>query len=174
MRYHGAMDWLRLLDDVRAAEHNRSRTTERRLRVVAEESATLHGSLVDLAERGTSVRVTTSSGRRHVGPLQLVGHDFLVVADVWVSLQAVASVGAAPGAPAAAGDRPAVDLLLVEALARLVADRHDVAVVTVGGDVVAGQLRAVGADVLSIRLGGDGGMAYVPSASVLEVAFRAG
>lgn len=165
---------MQFLDDARAHEHQRARATERHLRLVAEESATLLGSLLDLAERGTPVRVTTSSGRRHVGPLQLVGQDFVVVADVWVALTAVGSVGTSTGSSVATGDRPALDLYLVEALARLVPERPELAVVTVGGDVVAGQLRAVGADVLSIRLDGDGGMAYVPSASALEVAFRSG
>ena len=168
------MDWLGLLDDARAAEHRRARTGERLLRTAAEESATFAGSLLDLAERGRSVRITTASRRRHVGSIQLVGLDFLVVADAWVALAAVTSVGVVEGGATATGDRPATDLLLVEALARVAPERPGLAVVTSGGEVVAGRLLAVGADVLTLRLDGDGGTAYVPAAAVLEVLFRPG
>ena len=168
------MDWIELLDDARADEHRRARTTERLLRSAAEEGATLAGSLLDLAERGRSVRIATSSRRRHVGPVQLVGLDFLVVGDAWIALASVTSVGVVEGGPTAAGDRSATDLRLVEALTRIAAERPQLAVVTGGGEIVAGRLLAVGADVLTLRLDGDGGTAYVPAAAVLEVRFRAG
>jgi hypothetical protein len=96
------------------------------------------------------------------------------VGDVWIALAAIASVGTTEASPAATGDRPALDLLLVEALARVAQERPQVAVMTAGGDVVAGRLRAVGADVLSLRLDGEGGTAYVPATAVLEVLFRPG
>jgi hypothetical protein len=168
------MDWLDLLDDARAAEHRRARTSERLLRTAAEESATFAGSLLDLAEQGRSVRITTASRRRHVGPIRMVGLDFLVVADAWVALATVASVGVVEGGGAATGDRPGTDLLLVEALARVAPERPQLAVVTSGGEVVAGRLLAVGADVLTLRLEGEGGTAYVPAAAVLEVLFTPG
>jgi hypothetical protein len=168
------MDWLDLLDDARAAEHRRARSSERALRTAAEESATFPGSLLDLAEQGRSVRVATASRRRHVGPISLVGLDFLVVGDAWIALTAVASVGVVEGAGAATGDRRGTDLLLVEALARVAPERPQLAVATSGGEVVTGRLLAVGADVLTLRLDGDGGTAYVPAAAVLEVLFSSG
>lgn len=168
------MDWLELLDDARADEHRRARATERLLRTAAEESATLAGTLLDLAERGTSVRIATASRRRHVGPVQLVGLDFVVVGDAWIALAAVASVGVVDGGAIATGDRHATDLMLVEALGRVAAERPDLAVTTAGGEVAGGRLLAVGADVLTLRLDGDGATAYVPAAAVLEVLFRSG
>ena len=168
------MDWLELLDDARTAEDRRARRSERLLRTAAEESATLAGSLLDLAERGAPVRIATASKRRHVGRIQLVGLDFLVVGDAWIALAAVATVGVVEGGATATGDRPGTDLLLIEALARVAPERPQLAVVTRGGEVAAGRLLAVGADVLTLRLDGDGGTAYVPAAAVLEVLFRPG
>jgi hypothetical protein len=162
----------RWLDDVVADERSQARSRERVLRRAAAEGATFAGLLVDVAEQGNVVRVRTRHGRTHVGRVELVGNDFVVVGSTWVRLDAVAWVRPELGSMAAspAGNRGAVDVRLIEALARLAVDRVRVAVVTSGGEVVAGELRDVGADVLTIRLdGGEGGLVYVPGASVLEV-----
>ena len=69
------------------------------------------------------------------------------------------------------GDRPTrTDLTFAEALAALA--EHRARAIVIGhdpDDAVAGELRSVGADVLTVRLDGAGGTAYVASAAVLEL-----
>lgn len=166
---------MRLLDDARAEERGAEREHERFLRQAAEDSARLAGTLVDLAERGSVVSLRTSAGRAHHGQVRLVGSDFCVVAtdagDVWLAFSALCTVRPHTGerhAPAT-GDRAAVDLLLVEALARIAADRPRVVLVA-GGDVVSGELAAVGEDVVTLRLDGEGrAVCYVSMPAVGEV-----
>ena len=63
--------WAELADverwaaEVRARDAADARVRERWLRRSAEEEAELAGVLLDLAERGVTAVVTTSSGRRH-------------------------------------------------------------------------------------------------------------
>ncbi|MCU1374579.1 MAG: hypothetical protein JWO68_1865 [Actinomycetia bacterium] len=167
---------LRLLDDARADERGASRERERFLRQAAEEGARLAGTLVDLAERASTVTVRMESGRAHHGPVRLVGADFCVLAteagDVWLALRGVSTIRPHAGerhAPAT-GDRPAIDLLLVEALARAAPERPRLALVTAGGESLAGELRAVGEDVLTLRLDGDPrGVCYVSTSAIREV-----
>lgn len=162
---------LRLLDEARADERSDSRQRERRLRQVAEEAATLAGTLLDLAEHGTPVTVRTASGRSHHGSVRLVASDFCVVGEVWVALRAITTVRPDPGQQneAAAGDRPSLDLLLSEALSRIAPERPRIALVARNGDVVAGELRSVGADVVTLRLDGDQGACYVSTSAIGEV-----
>lgn len=162
---------LRLLDDARADERGDARARERHLRHVAEEGAHLDGTLVDLAEHGTSVTVRTTSGRSHHGQVLLVGADFCVVGEAWIARRAITTVRLDPAQrhEPAVGNRPTVDLLLVEALARIAFERPRVAVVTDGGELVAGELRSVGADVVTLRLDGDQGTCYVSASAIGEV-----
>jgi hypothetical protein len=171
---------LRLLDDARAEERSDARGRERALRQVAEESASLVGTLVDLVERGSTVTVRTEAGRSHHGPLRLVATDFCVLAaeagDVWIGLEAITTVR--PRADerhrAATGSRASIDLLFVEALARIAPERPRLAVVLAGGESIVGELQTVGIDVLTLQLEGEPrGLCYVASSSVREV-FRSG
>jgi hypothetical protein len=172
----GVDELLRLLDDARADERVASRGRERMLRQVAEDSARLAGTLLDLAERGSTVTIRTTAARAHHGTIRLVATDFCVVAteagDVWLALDGITVVRPHPTerhAPAT-GDRPSRDLLLVEALARISPERPRVALVTEGGESTAGELRAVGEDVLTLRLdGGPTALCYVSSSAVREV-----
>lgn len=170
---------LRLLDETRADDRADGRGRERLLRQGAEEGATLVGTLLDLAEAGAAVTIRTTVGRVQHGVLRLVGLDFCVLGgDVWLALAAITSVRPDPARrhPPAAGDRgPAADLRLVEALARVAPERPRVHVVTDGGDAEAGELRAVGADVLTLRLDGEprGATCYVP-ASAVRLVLRSG
>jgi hypothetical protein len=76
-----------------------------------------------------------------------------------------------PGDPVTVGDRPArTDLTFAETLSVLA--EHRARVLIVGhdpDDPVAGELRGVGADVVTVRLDGRGGTAYVAAGSVLEL-----
>jgi hypothetical protein len=122
------------------------------------------------------VLVHLHNGRLHRGATTIVGADFVVIRtaagrDVAVSLAAIASVRTLPGEPATTGHRflPASTTLaemlgaLGEERARVLVIGHD------AGQAVGGELRSVGRDVLTIRLDGGGGAAYVPLDSVAEI-----
>jgi hypothetical protein len=126
---------------------------------------TFGGILRDLAERGRPVLLSLHNGRLHRGVTTVVGADFVVVRmgpgrDVAIALAALSSVRTLPGEPATTGDRfvPATTSL-AEMLSALGEERTRVLIV----------LRAVGRDVLTVRLGGDGGTAYVALGSVAEI-----
>ena len=169
-----------LVDGARGREAALSRSRERWLRRQAEEEASLRGTLVDLAETGLTVSLRTISGRAHVGTVTAVARDFCVLRTagglvVHLVLDALAMVRPEPGSRtvAATGDRPPpVDLCLAEVLSDAAATRPRAAVVARGIDQpVAGELRAAGLDVLSLRLDGEpGGMCYLALESVTEVA----
>lgn len=169
-------DLLRLLDEARAEERGASRERERWLRQAAEEGARLAGTLLDLAEQGATVTVRTTTGGSHHGTVRLVATDFCVLGaasgDVWLHLAGVTTVRphADERHAAATGDRPVLDLRLVEALARVAPDRPRLGIVAAGGERLAGELRAVGADVLTIRLDGDPrAICYLAADAVREI-----
>jgi hypothetical protein len=168
---------LELLDEARAGDASAARVRERWLRRQAEDGATLAGTLLDLAERGAPVSVRTTTGRTSHGAIAAVGTDFVVLQseegrDTCLRLQAVAAVRPAVGErhAVATGDRLApLDLLLVEVLAGLAPDRPRL-VVLAGGDLVAGELRAVGVDVVTLRLDGDRpSLCYIAAGAMDEV-----
>jgi hypothetical protein len=170
---------IELLEEERAADRSTARGRERHLRRVAEEGASLAGALLDLAERGSSVTIRTEGGRVHHGVVVGVGEDFCVVrgagsSDTYLRVGALATVRPQHGerhAPATGDRRAPRDIRLVELLATVAAERPRVAIVVRGGEAVAGELRAVGTDVVTLRLDGDGrGLCYVAAASIVEVA----
>ncbi|HLM64643.1 MAG TPA: hypothetical protein VK306_10130 [Acidimicrobiales bacterium] len=170
----------RWVGEARVDDAARQRTRERWLRQAAEEGGTLAGVLTDLGERGTPVVVRTTGGRQHRGRVRTIGVDFVAlstaaVGDVLVALPGVASVRTRPGDVPATGDRgdraARRDLRLADVLAGLAAERERALVVTLdGGDAVAGELRAMGRDVLVVRVDGDApSTAYLPLSGVGEV-----
>ncbi|MGH9182312.1 MAG: hypothetical protein ACRDZ9_00545 [Acidimicrobiales bacterium] len=169
---------LELLDESRAGERAAARQRERSLRWLAQEEASLEGTLVDLAERGSAVTVRSGAGPAHHGWVLGVGGDFCVVrgesgAHVYLRLDAVTTVRPRAGTahpPATGTRRPPADRLLLEVLGRVVADRPRVGVVTRGGEAVAGELRSVGADVLTVALDGDPpSLCYVAGGAIAAV-----
>ena len=166
-----------LLDDARAAERATARRRGGSLRRQAEEEATLAGAMIDLSERGSLVAVGSRSGRTSSGTVAAVARDFVVVrsegADACISLAAVSSVrlpGGERHRPPTGSRQPALDLLLVEVLAGLSAERPRITLVTRGDGVLAGELVAVGADVVTLRMDGDHRtLCYVAAAAVEEV-----
>ncbi|MEA3020103.1 MAG: hypothetical protein QOI47_1627 [Actinomycetota bacterium] len=174
--------WERLLDDARADTQSQQRVRERWLRRQAQESATLLGTLVDLAEAGSGASIGIGGGRRHDGVPIGIGSDFVVIDErserVAIRLGAVTLVRPRPGSGAspASGDRAAaLDLSLVELLARLSGAQPEVAVALGTGEIVAGSLLAVGVDVLTLRVApGADGIAYCSAAAVSSVRFRSG
>ena len=168
---------IELLDEGRAGELRAARAGERALRRMTEEGAHLAGTLVDLAERGAEVAIATVAGRHHHGVVVGVGGDYCVLwtqsgAEIHIRLDAVSTVRPHPGErhDVASGERrPVTGGLLIDVLGRVAGERHRVCLVTRSGDVVAGELRGVGADVLSVSLGsGPGDTCYVAAAAVSE------
>jgi hypothetical protein len=161
------------VDRVRDAATARARTNW--LVRQSSEGGTFGGVLADLAERAEPVVCTTRSGRRHIGRVHTIGVDFVALrgssgTTVLVGLQAVAVVRQQPGAVAVTGDRAVRDgRRLVEVLTDLSNDRPDV-VVASGDAEVRGELRAVGHDVVTLRVDGrPARAAYVALACTDEV-----
>ncbi len=168
----GLTAWLgRLASDDAARTRSRLAWLQRQ----AAEEGTFAGVLADLAERGRPVAVHLHNGRRHRGVLTGLGQDFVVLVagdrhEVLVRQAAISSLRTVPGEAETIGDRLVLtDATLHDALAALAEER--VRVVITGAEpasVVAGTLRAVGVDVVTIRLDGDGGTAYLLLASVSD------
>lgn len=141
----------------------------------AAEEGTLTGVLLDLAEREAPVVVATSGGRSHRGRVALVGVDVIALAVdprgvALVRTTAIVSVRTAPGTARVTGDRPThLQVGWVDALGVLATDRPRLLVGLAGGTTAAGELRAVGVDVATVRLDGDGGRAYLPVDAMLDV-----
>lgn len=154
-----------------------ARARERWLRAAAEADATFVGVLVDLAERGTGVAISTGD-RRHHGRIEVIGADFVALhlpsgGEVLLALEAVTSVRTAPRVDATVGEQVLTTTLrLAEVLGELAAERARALLVPLGGeDAVAGELRAVGHDVVTVRADGEPPTtAYVPLAAIAEVA----
>lgn len=168
------MRWEHLLDQARADAGRAARSRARWLGQQARESATLAGTLIDLAEAGVPVSLRLAGGHRVDGAVTLVGVDVVGIDDgarpAVVAASAIAVVRPSPahGAAPATGDRePAVDLAFDEVVARVAAEPTPVALGLRDGDVMGGELVAAGVDVLTLRLAaGPAGIAYVSVAAV--------
>ena len=174
--------WERLLDEARSDAQAQARERERWLRRQATESATMVGTLLDLAESDVPLAISVLGGRRHDGRVVGLATDVVVLLDrgehVAVRIDAIAVARPAPGAAGvlATGDRPAaLDVGFTELLGRLVDEQPDVAIAFRTGDSLTGQLVAVGADVLTIRVAaGPDGIAYCSPTAVSSIRFRSG
>lgn len=147
----------------RAAGEAAARSRSASLARQAAGGATWTGILVDLAERSAVVALAVP-GARLSGRLVGVGRDFCVlepaggrpavVAAAWISSLAPAGparAGTGAGAGAPGGSRePALDMGLASVMAALMDDRAPV-VVSAAGQPHAGEVLAVGDDVVTIR-----------------------
>jgi hypothetical protein len=165
------------LADARVEGSADARARERWLHAAAEGDATFGGVLLDLAERRAAIAVSTSGRRRHHGRVEVIGADFLSLRaatgpEVLLTLGSVTAVRTVPGADPSVGERlVTTELRLAEVLSELAGERARVVLVPLDGtDAVAGELRAVGRDVVTVRTDGDPpAIAYVPLRSVAEV-----
>lgn len=172
-RSPGLAAWLaEVVADDAAQQRSRLRWLEQQ----AAEEGTFIGVLTDLAERGRPVVVHLTNGRIHRGTLTLIGTDVVGVStaggrDVLLRQTAIASVRTLPGEPVTIGDRHIVsDVAMIEAMSALA--EHRARVHLIGSDpsqAVTGELRAVGRDVVTVRLDGAGGTAYIAVASLVEL-----
>lgn len=166
----------RLIADARVADAVEERRRRHAARQGAEAAARLSGTLLSLAEHGGDVRVHTKSGGTWRGPVAAVGADHCVVAtpdgEAVLRLSAIASVR--PPVEAVAGT--AQDTRSVEDgerfLDRLRAAAEEAADAVLRLDGLEHPLRAqvlaVGADLLTVRLEGRGGTAYLALDAVTE------
>jgi hypothetical protein len=167
-------EWLADAQVERSAD---ARAREHWLRAAADADATFAGVLLDLAERGVTVSVATVAGRRHQGVVQVLGSDFVALRvahghEVLLAMRSIASVRTAGAAGVAAGERVVTtDLRLGDVLGELAADRARVRIVLLdASEAVAGELRSVGQDVVTVRTDGEAsGIAYVRTDAVVEV-----
>lgn len=174
-------DFVDLLDEGRASEVRAVRARERALQRMAQEGAELAGTLVDLAERRSPVTAATVAGRHHHGVVVGVGGDYCVLrtdggVEIHLCLDALTTVRPAPGERhvVASGERRSpTDHLLLDVLGRAAGDRRPVSLVTRTGEVVAGELRAVGMDVVTVSLHGSAGDVCYIAATALSEAFFA-
>lgn len=145
--------------DGRVDEAARARARQHWLERQAAEDATLLATLLDLAERGEPVVITTQATKTIAGSVSAVGADFVVVrgparGDAFVPVDRLAVVRTTPGAPPPVGDRPVgFALTFGSALLELAPDRPSV--VVSAGDDIRGSLVAVGRDVVTLALDGD-------------------
>jgi hypothetical protein len=179
--------------DARAGEAAGARVRERWLRAQAEEGASLAGLLLALAERREVVLLITTAALAHRGAVTGVGEDFVALevpagTTTLVALAAVASVRAVEGArrfstPATGhgraddgagggGGGPSLGVHLGDVLAQAAGQRPRISV-QAGTTSVVGDLRAVGADVLTLRADGAAGLVYVSLPSLSAVSFLA-
>ena len=147
--------------DAKVDDAARARARQHWLEQQAAADATLLGGLIDLAERGRPVTVTTDSSHRISGSVVAVGADFAVLrdgqlGDTFVPADRIAGVRPGPGDALPTGDRPVgITLALGAALMELAAERPDVLVATAGDDL-RGEIRSVGADVVTMVLDNPG------------------
>lgn len=161
----------RWLAELRVDDAARARARIGHLRSGEAQDSTLVGVLVTLGERGGPVTVTTTSGARHRGRVRLVGPDSVVLGQDrgrWLVLRLGALAAVRAPAPAVSGaDRhPTTGASLARVLAA-VAEPGERLRVVAGPEVVTGEVEAVGADVVAIRLEG-GDRSYVAVTSVDE------
>lgn len=168
----------RFVADATVDEAARSRSLERSLHQQAREDASFTGVLLDLAERGRPIVLSTSGGRRHRGVVRTVAMDFCILRtdtgiDQLVSYRALGTIRPLPLEAETVGDRPAtLDLDLTDALTSLSDDRPRLRIGLIGDpDPHIGQLRSVGRDVITLRMDGDPPpTAYVQVALIAELA----
>lgn len=146
--------------DAMVDEAARLRTRQRWLRIQAEEEASVLGALVDLAERRRPVALDVGDHRVR-GALAGIGADFVALRSdrgqhVLVRTDAVDVIRAEPGERGVVGDRAVlVEVTLAAVMGPLATERPEVLVRTRSGQVVRGELRSAGTDVVRLRADGD-------------------
>jgi hypothetical protein len=174
---HMLAELARWAAQTRADDTARGRSRERWLRQQAAEEATFIGVALDLAERRAGVAIGTANGRTVRGTLSAVARDFWLIdgdgVPTLVATPYVVSIRPLPGSDGgdATGDRTDVlGMRLVDALTAIAADRPTVRLAVVGDtEVVRGELRTVGADVLTVRPDGANRQpVYVALSGVIE------
>lgn len=163
-----------LTDEQRSTAAAAARRREHWLRQQATEEGSFGGVLLDLGERELLLALSTRSGRTLRGVIWTIGTDFVGLRapggeGALVPLGAITAIRPEPGSTPTVGDRLVqVDASLSAVLRNLAAERPWVALHTVTGAGLAGELRSVGQDLLVLRSEA-GEITYVPLATVSDV-----
>lgn len=154
------------LADARVDDAARSRSRRAWITQQVEGEVTLVGFLANLAGTSQEISVTLTGGTELRGTIRAVGADVMATHTTagvaLIPLSAVLAIRAddaaigVPTAPNRVRDRN-----LGEVLADAAADRREVQVITSDGARNTGQLRAVGVDVVTLRVGESGNRAMV-------------
>jgi hypothetical protein len=159
--------------DAALTEQAEARRHRHWLAQAASETATFDGVLADLGERGATITIVLAGGDQVRGTVRALGADFVLLALsggpaalVFVNRAQLLAVRTLPGERPSAGTQVLnLDARLLDVLAELVAERPRVQIVG-APDVPAGELRAVGHDVLTVRTDGSPpATVYVPAAA---------
>jgi hypothetical protein len=152
---------LRGIADARVDDAATSRARVQWLTRQAEEGATLAGAFIELAERSIDVRIRVRGGAEVQGVVQTVGADMVELAttgglvvvarDHVVTLRVPGDQVPPPTTMTGAGLASA--RRFVDVLSELAAERRQVTIDTTEGDRLRGEVRAMGADVLTLRIG---------------------
>lgn len=165
------------LDELRSDAAVQTRRREQWLRRQAAEDATVAGVLVDYAEHGSVLAVTTRSGNRHVGrvrgagallvTLDVTGARVVIEVDEIDTFRALSTGERHALAPTGHRSRTETTTMS-EVLAQAADERPEVTLITRSGEVVSGTLMAVGRDVVMLRPPAESALVYLPLASVSE------
>lgn len=167
-----------LTDDALVEQAIRDRSDARLRRVRQSESATLIGTLVDLAETQTAVTVDVTTGRTLQGRLLGVAADHVVLAlpgraRLLVRTSTITSIRPDPGAlaRAALGERESLSsATLMEVLADIVETEAEISIVMEGSTaVLLGTVLAVGEDIVSLRLQGQQAPIYLVGDAMSDI-----
>jgi hypothetical protein len=165
----------RWLAEVRTDQAARSRARLGALRAHAAEDATVIGVLADLGERRSPVLVTTTHGRRHRVEVRAVGPDAVVLAagrDEWLvtRLACIAAVRLIGGDPVHGEGSVSTTASFGRILAGA-AEPGDRLRLALGGEVLAGEVLSISAEVAVLRLESND-LTYVNLATVEEAVVR--
>lgn len=167
-------DLTTLSDDVRAEAAIDQRRRQRNLARQGAEDGTLAGTLIDLAEHGATVAISTSAGHQVRGQTVAIGADHVAIQTsngqlAHVVLAAVAVLQVGPETRATSGDRTVKRVRSMSAvLADLVEQRRTVSVHTTSGETITGSLRDLGVDVVRVR-SATGRLVYVAQGAITVV-----
>lgn len=162
-----------LVDDSRVDAAVDQRRQRRLQLEVAAADATFRAALADLADAGADVAVVSRSGRRYTGRIAGVWRGVVVLRrrGSTVLLRQVAAVSG-PELPVPTSTRAPDHRTLAEELALVGTPGTSVELVAAGA-AWAGEVLAVGADVVTVRLPG-AEVAYVSTEAVDDAVLRSG
>lgn len=154
----------------------RSRRIEQHLTNQAPLEASIGGILRDLGERSERLTIATVAGNTYHAVVKAVGNDFVVLhagdnpGEAVIRFHAVAYVKVPTRAAVSGDGADQLDVTLAEVLPEMAVDRPSVAIITISGQRLRGELRSAGLDVVRLRTDDhERSTVYVPLATIAEL-----
>jgi hypothetical protein len=165
-------EWRDLVDDARADDGARARRDRFWQERVEQETMTLPGLLLAMAERAEPVRLVLRRGAPRLGRITAVGSDVVAMAEtngheVLVAMHQIVTVRAAGSALIAVDSEPCAAILRDQLLA-LTEARAEVRLVLDSGPTEAGILEACGVGVVALRTP-NREVVYIAEAGISEI-----